>query len=242
MTATPSRMKMSCTRLLKVPCCQKPRYHGGRGNRYVDDIQARTGHVSEIEAVAVDEEIVDPSPASLLEPRELDGIRRIGNVEDQQTEVAVVPLYADYGQIARDLDVHRGSGSAHLGYLAHAGRIGDVDDMDDAAKVAHQRVVPREIEVGPVRRFAFLGKADEDDFADAFHIEAVGGIVGGKDGVGCVADGFLVTGGGRGDEEDQQRQHGPVYGRLGLWVEHGRSSWSQGRQGPIARPEWPPRY
>ena len=66
--------------------------------------------------------------------------------------------------------------------------------MDDAAKVAHQRVIAREIEVSAVGRAVACGRADEYDFADAFHIEAVGRISGCKDG---------LAGGRRGNEDDQ---------------------------------------
>ena len=198
------------------PMLPGARYHGRRWNRNVDDAHARTGHVSEIEAVAVDEEIVDPSPAGLLEPRELGRVFRVGDVEDQQAEVGVLRLYSDYRQTARDLDVQRRSGGLDLGCLAHVGRVGDVDDVDEAAKVPHQRVVPREIEVGPVREPPFPGKGDKDDLADAFHVEAVGGIVGGKDGERC-----FLSGGGGGKEEDQQRDRRPACGRDGLFGVHG---------------------
>ena len=208
------------------------RDHGRGRIGDIDDAQARALHVSEIEAIAVDEEIVDATLATLLEPRQLDGMGRIGNVEDQQPEVGVDPLDPDCGEITGDLDVHRGSGSADLGDLAHVGRIGDVDEMDDTAKIPHQRVVPREIEVGPVRQVPFLGRADEDDLADAFHIEAVGGLVGGEGGGGYVAGGLRVSAGGRGKEEERQWQRRPTHGRNGLFCVHGWSSWIQGRQDP----------
>ena len=207
------------------------RDHGRGRIGDIDDAQARALHVSEIEAIAVDEEIVDAAPAARLEPRQLDGIGRIGNVEDQQPEVGVDPLHSDNRQITRDLDVHRGSGGADLGDLAHVGRIGDVDEMDDAAKIPHQRVVPREIEVGPPRQVPLLGRADEDDLADAFHMEAVGSLVGGEGGEGRLAGGLRVSAGGRGKEEDQQWH--------GLFCVHGWSSWIQGRQDPPPVEETP---
>ena len=196
--------------------------------------------MSEIEAVAVDEEIVDASPATLLEPRELDGIGRIGNVEDQQPEVGVEVgvgvgvhlLYPDDRQITRGFDVYRGSGGADLGHLAHVGGIGDVDEVDDAAKIPHQRVVPCDIEVGPPGQFPFPGRGDEDDLADAFHSEAVGVLVGGEGGEVHVAGGLRVSAGGRGYEEDHQWQRGSACGRSTCLGIHGRSSWSQGWQHP----------
>ena len=192
-------------------------------------LRPRTGHVSEIEALAVDEEIVDPSPTGLLEPRDLGRVFRIGDVEDQQAEVALVHLYADYRQIARDLDVQRRSGGGDLGCLAHGGRVGDVDDVDEAAKVPHQRAVPREIEVGPVGELPFPGEGDKDDLADAFHVEAVGGILGGEDG-----ERSLLSGGGGGNEEDQQRYGLPLHGRRELSGVHGWSSWIRGRPRPTS--------
>ena len=212
--------------------------HGGGRIGDVDDAQARAEHVSEIESVAVDEEIVDAAPAGLLEPGELDGIGRIGDVEDQQPEVGVVVgihlLYPDCSQITRDLDVHRGFVGADLGHLAHVDGVGDVDEVDDAAKVAHQRVVPGEVEVRPPGHFPLPGKGDEDDLADAFHPEAVGVLVGGLEGgEGLLAGGLGVSARGRGHEEDQQRERGSPC-ESGPGGVHGWSSWIQGR-GPGVR-------
>ena len=204
----------------------------------VDDAQARAVHVSEIEAVAVDEEIVDASPSGFLEPREFGGALRVGDVEDQQPEVGVQLLYPDHRQVPCDLDVHRGAGGADLGHLAHVGGIGDVDEVDDTANIAHQRVIPGEVEVRPPGQFPFPGRADEADLADPFHAEAVGVLVGGEGGEGRLAGGLRVSAGGRGNQEDQQCQRGPTCDRGSFGV-HGRSSWIQGRRTPSPSRESP---
>ena len=63
----------------------------------IDNAQARIQPVSEIEAIAVEKEIVDALPAFLVKPRELDGIGWVGDVEDQQPEAGSEILYANDG-------------------------------------------------------------------------------------------------------------------------------------------------
>ena len=66
----------------------------------IDNAQARIQPVQpvrEIEAIAVEEEIVDALPAFLVKPRELDGIGWVGDVEDQQPEAGFEILYANDG-------------------------------------------------------------------------------------------------------------------------------------------------
>ena len=93
--------------------------------------------MGKIGAVPVEKEVVDAVPTRFKEPGKLDRVFRAGNIEHDQPEISAALLHSDDGQVACDLDVEARAGRAHLCNLSHRGRVGDINDVHNAAKVAH---------------------------------------------------------------------------------------------------------